>query len=106
MHKVSEQALAEDGPQARGVEAKQRVHACTLCEHKVQTKMEDIAECAKKYAVDFIGLDLKIVTHNFVTAAHQAGFPVFVWTVNNKQDADRMRSLGVNGIFTNYPDKV
>lgn len=67
---------------------------------------ENIAACAKKYAADFIGLDLEIVTHNFVTASHQAGFPVFVWTVNNKQDADRMRSLGVNGIFTNYPDEV
>ena len=67
---------------------------------------ENIASAAEKYAADFIGLDLEIITQDFVNAAHQKGFPVFVWTVNGKQAADRMRSFGVQGIFTNYPDKV
>lgn len=65
---------------------------------------EDIASAAEKYAADFIGLDLEIVTQDLVTVAHKAGYPVFVWTVNDKQTADTMRFFGVQGIFTNYPD--
>ena len=67
---------------------------------------ENIVSEAEKYAANFIGLDLEIVTHDLVAAAHKAGYQVFVLTVNDKQAADTMRLFGVQGIFTNYPDKV
>jgi glycerophosphoryl diester phosphodiesterase len=47
-----------------------------------------------------------MVTPDLCEAAHQAGFKVFTWTV----DADaRMRALiecGVDGIMTNYPERL
>lgn len=67
---------------------------------------ENIISAAEKYAADFIGLDLEVVTHDLVSLAHKAGYPVFVWTVNDIQAADKLRSYGVQGIFTDYPDKV
>ena len=46
------------------------------------------------------------VSESFVKKAHDAGLKVFVYTVNEKDDIERMRSWQVDGIFTNYPDRV
>ena len=34
------------------------------------------------------------------------GFPLNVWTVNAADDMRRMRDLDVQGIITNYPDRL
>ncbi|HAH32778.1 MAG TPA: hypothetical protein DCL44_10740 [Elusimicrobia bacterium] len=39
-----------------------------------------------------------------VAEIKKAGFRVCVYTVNEKNDALRMKEMGVDGIFTNYPD--
>ncbi len=66
----------------------------------------NIAEIALYYGANFIGLDLKAVTQNLVNVAHDAGYPVFVWTVNDTATAHIMRTFKVDGIFSNYPDLV
>jgi glycerophosphoryl diester phosphodiesterase len=45
-----------------------------------------------------------IVTRRFVDAAHRAGLPVKVWTVNGADDMRRLLSKGVDGIITDRPD--
>lgn len=44
------------------------------------------------------------VSQSFVKDAHQRGFKVFVYTINHPEDLDRMISMDVDGIFTNYPE--
>ena len=39
-----------------------------------------------------------------VSRIKKAGFRVCVYTVNTENDALRMKKIGVDGIFTNYPD--
>ncbi|HNW43119.1 MAG TPA: glycerophosphodiester phosphodiesterase family protein [Elusimicrobiales bacterium] len=39
-----------------------------------------------------------------VSRIKKAGFRVCVYTVNTKKDALRMKAIGVDGIFSNYPD--
>jgi glycerophosphoryl diester phosphodiesterase len=46
----------------------------------------------------------RIVTPRFVRAAHAAGLPVYVWTVNREDDMRRLLSWGVDGIITDRPD--
>jgi glycerophosphoryl diester phosphodiesterase len=46
---------------------------------------------------------LPVVTRRFVAAAHRAGRPVHVWTVDDPATARRLRGRGVNGIITNDP---
>jgi len=41
-----------------------------------------------------------------VEEAHRRGLKVFVYTVNEADDIQRMRDFGVDGIFCNYPDRV
>lgn len=67
---------------------------------------DSIVKLAAQYQADFIGLDLRSVTKNLIDLAHEAKYPVCVWTVNDKKTADEMRSLHVDGIFSNYPDLV
>jgi glycerophosphoryl diester phosphodiesterase len=42
----------------------------------------------------------------YVEDAHQRGLQVYVWTINDAEEAERMCMLGVDGIFTNFPDVV
>lgn len=67
---------------------------------------KNIVSVACQCQAHFIGLDVKTVTQELVDQAHRANFLVYVWTVNDKITADRMRALGVDGIFSNYPDRV
>lgn len=47
---------------------------------------------------------LSSVHRTFVDDAHRRGLKVFVYTVNHRNDLKRMRAMGVDGVFTNYPD--
>jgi glycerophosphoryl diester phosphodiesterase len=49
---------------------------------------------------------LRFVTARFVDDAHRRGYKVFVYTVNSPADVARMRKIGVDGIFTDFPDRV
>jgi len=46
------------------------------------------------------------VTAELVATAHAAGLKVLVFTVNEVAEMERLRELGVDGIFTDYPDRL
>ncbi|MFO1487118.1 MAG: glycerophosphodiester phosphodiesterase family protein [Verrucomicrobiota bacterium] len=48
----------------------------------------------------------EIVTPALVADAHERGLKVFVFTVNEPQDLARMATLGVDGVFCDYPERV
>lgn len=48
----------------------------------------------------------KDVNEALVAAAHDRGLAVWTYTVNEAEDINRMRALGVDAVFTNYPDRV
>jgi glycerophosphoryl diester phosphodiesterase len=54
-------------------------------------------------AVNF-NIALRIAYGLNVGLIRKAGFKVCVYTVNKKADALRMQKIGVDGIFSNYPD--
>ncbi|KAF0995174.1 glycerophosphodiester phosphodiesterase family protein [Geobacillus sp. TFV-3] len=54
---------------------------------------------------DGIGLPLSAVTEEWVRAAHGHGLIVHVYTVNEPHDLARLCTLGVDGLFTDYPDR-
>ncbi|HUH34067.1 MAG TPA: glycerophosphodiester phosphodiesterase family protein [Daejeonella sp.] len=46
----------------------------------------------------------KLVTAGLVKEVQAKGMKIIPWTVNEKQEIDRLEALGVDGIITDYPD--
>jgi glycerophosphoryl diester phosphodiesterase len=53
-----------------------------------------------------VHLSLDFIDRRFVDDAHSRGLRVFVFTVNHPDDISKMEGLGVDGVFTNYPERV
>jgi len=50
--------------------------------------------------------DNRIATRRFLEAAHARNMRVHVWTVNDVESMQRLVDLGVDGIMTDYPDRL
>jgi glycerophosphoryl diester phosphodiesterase len=50
--------------------------------------------------------DLRVVTRRFIEAAHARNMRVQVWTVNDVTTMKRLLNLGVDGIVTDYPQRL
>jgi glycerophosphoryl diester phosphodiesterase len=61
------------------------------------------AESLDAYSVH---LSFEFIDLRFVKDAHARGLRVFVFTVDLLEDIEEMRRLGVDGVFTNYPERV
>lgn len=60
---------------------------------------------ARRLAAVAVHLDHEFVDAAMIDDAHRSGLRVHVYTVNEPADARRLRALGVDGIFTDYPDR-
>lgn len=60
---------------------------------------EDLGAYAVKVDKDFIN-------QAYVDDAHKRGLKMYVFTVNDYDDIEKIKSMGVDGIFTNYPDRL
>lgn len=49
---------------------------------------------------------LRVLTEGFVAAAHNRGVEVHAWTVNETEQMRRLLEMGVDGIMTDYPDRL
>jgi glycerophosphoryl diester phosphodiesterase len=49
---------------------------------------------------------IDLVNAEFVRSAHERGLKVLVYTVNRPEDIARMAAMGVDGIFTDFPERV
>lgn len=82
------------------------------------------AEVSKFLAMQKVGLDsaysppmqalqvpeyiggLRVLTRGVVEAAHSRNLEVHAWTVNETQDMRRLIDIGVDGLMTDYPDRL
>ncbi|MCL1089036.1 glycerophosphodiester phosphodiesterase [Shewanella profunda] len=51
-------------------------------------------------------LDVSFISQALVDDAHQRGAKVYVYTVDHSDDIHALRQMGVDGIFSNYPDRA
>lgn len=47
-----------------------------------------------------------LVTGNMVREIHERGMQIIPWTVNETENMTALRDLGVDGIITDYPDRI
>lgn len=64
------------------------------------------AEFAEKVSAYSVNLCIEFINQDFIDNAHKIGMKVFVWTVNDLDDIEQMKKLGVDGIFSNFPDRL
>ncbi len=49
---------------------------------------------------------LNVVSKDFIAAAHRQNLQVHVWTINDPDEMRRLIDFGVDGIMTDYPDRL
>ena len=69
------------------------------------TDVEDTA-FAQRIGCYSVHPALEVVTRRLVDDAHARALKVFVYTVNEPGEIGRMASLGVDGVITDYPERV
>lgn len=65
----------------------------------------DYAKFAEQLNAYSVHLDVDFISHDFVDDAHCRGLKVFVYTVDEPDDIQAMKALGVDGIFSNFPTR-
>ena len=66
----------------------------------------DYAAFAEELAAYSVNTSIEFINREFVQDAHSRGLKVFIYTVNHPDDVKRMMSLEVDGVFSDYPDRV
>jgi len=65
-----------------------------------------ILERARELGAEAINPEASIVSAALVEDAHAAGLAVYVFTVDDLTEMQRLLALGVDGLFTNHPDRM
>ncbi|MBS1192465.1 MAG: glycerophosphoryl diester phosphodiesterase, partial [Nitrospirae bacterium] len=52
----------------------------------------------------FIRLNRKTVTSELVDLCHKQNIAMYVWTIDDKKEMEKLISWGVDGLYTNKPD--
>ncbi len=49
---------------------------------------------------------VRVISRSFTRWAARRSRPVHVWTINDRADAERLRATGVQGIITDFPERM
>lgn len=61
---------------------------------------------ARELNAESIIFSLDYITPQLVSSVHQQNLAVWVYTVNRLEDIHRLKTMGVDAIFTNYPERI
>ena len=67
---------------------------------------QDPFESAKRLAATSIHVQKSCATREFLSAAWEEGLDVHVWTVNELLDIEAFVSMGVQGVISDFPDRL
>ncbi|MUP44713.1 glycerophosphodiester phosphodiesterase [Gramella sp. BOM4] len=71
-----------------------------------KASVPEAIELGKRLKASAIHPSLGIITRDNTKLSQEAGFKVNVWTVNERQDILRMLDFGVDGIISDYPNRL
>ena len=67
---------------------------------------KDPVGAASRAMATHVGFRFRTATPPRIRAVRRAGMRIFVYTVNKTCDIQAMRALGVDGIISDYPDRI
>ena len=80
-----------------------------LCEVSIgllSSRTKHLVATAIKMGAKAIHPRCNVVTKALVEAAHHAELKVYTWTVNDAAEISRFREIGVDGVFTDFPERA
>lgn len=66
----------------------------------------DWAACATELGAQALNISAEFADRRLIRDAQSRGLKVFAYTVNHEKDIVALRDAGVDGVFTDYPDRV
>lgn len=60
----------------------------------------------KDLGASYISPNILYINPKFVELCHKEKIAIFVWTINSESEMLRMMKMGVDGIITDYPDRL
>lgn len=61
---------------------------------------------SRTFNLQYIKPHRHVISKNIISIAHEKGWKVLVWTINKPKDIEKMKELGVDGILTDFPDRI
>ena len=71
-----------------------------------QPSVNQALEWASTFSAKAIHPHFSLLTEENVKKAQEQGFKVYTWTVNETEDIERIKTYNVNGIITDFPEKI
>jgi glycerophosphoryl diester phosphodiesterase len=71
-----------------------------------ENEVENALAFANKINAHSINPYFKLLNSENVIAIHRNGFKIFTWTVNSEEDLTFVKSLNVDGIISDFPDRI
>lgn len=65
-----------------------------------------VQKLVTRFRASSVHLPLRLATPGMVERIHAAGASALVFTVNDTGEMSRLRSLGVDGVFTDFPERI
>ncbi|MRI01827.1 glycerophosphodiester phosphodiesterase [Kriegella sp. EG-1] len=72
----------------------------------VGAEISEATEVAVELNAEAINPHFKALTQENVNEVHKAGFKLYPFTINEPKDIALMKQFGVDGIITNFPERV
>ena len=72
----------------------------------LQKELNDIIEKGKELNAVAIHPKFSLLSKRAIDRMHSSGFLVYSWTINRPKDVKRAIQLGVDGIITDFPDRI
>lgn len=66
----------------------------------------DLAEAADELGASVVAMDMDFADPALIADVHARGLEAWIYTVNERDDLDRVRALGADGVFTDYPERA
>ena len=71
-----------------------------------QASVTQAWEWAQEFSAKAIHPHYTLLTESNVKKAKQAGYKVYTWTVNEPEDIERIKTYEVDGIMSDYPERL
>ena len=68
--------------------------------------INEAIEFGKKINAQAIHPYFRLLNDKTVKKIKNNGFKIYTWTVNNEDDIDLMKRLKVDGIISDFPDRI